>query len=74
MKLGPYARDYWTAAAVFTMLSALIVAGYFLGQIKFVSNNIDLILLLIVVISIVPMVIEWARHRREGRTQPQLHR
>jgi hypothetical protein len=29
MKLGPYARDYWTAAAVFTMLSALIVAGYF---------------------------------------------
>ena len=28
-KLGAYARDYWTAAAVFTMVSALIVAGYF---------------------------------------------
>jgi hypothetical protein len=28
-KLGTYARDYWTAAAVFTMISALIVAGYF---------------------------------------------
>ena len=28
-KLGPYARDYWTIAAAFTMTSALIVAGYF---------------------------------------------
>jgi membrane-associated protein len=54
--------------------SAVLVAGYFLGQLSFVSNNIDLILLLIVVISIIPMVIEWARHRREGRTQSELYR
>jgi membrane-associated protein len=49
--------------------SAVIVAGYFLGKIAFVRNNVDLILVLIVVISIIPMILEWARHRREVRTQ-----
>jgi membrane-associated protein len=54
--------------------SVVLVAGYFLGRISFVSNNIDLILVLIVVISIIPMAIEWVRHRRERRPQPELYR
>jgi membrane-associated protein len=45
--------------------SAVLVAGYFLGQIAWISNHIDLILVLIVLISVIPVVIEWARHRRE---------
>lgn len=53
----------------------IVVAGYFLGRIDFIGNHIDLILMLIVLISVVPVVIEWARHRRERRlatdvTQP----
>jgi membrane-associated protein len=49
--------------------SGVLVAGYFLGQIPFIGNNVDLILVLIVIISIIPMVIEWARHRRQVRLE-----
>jgi membrane-associated protein len=49
--------------------SGVLVAGYFLGQIAFISGHIDLILVLIVVLSVIPMVIEWARHRREQRLE-----
>jgi membrane-associated protein len=49
--------------------SGVLVAGYFLGKITFVKNNIDLILVLIVVVSLIPVVIEWARHRSEHRVQ-----
>ena len=41
------------------------LAGYFLGTIPFVRNNIELILILVVFVSVVPIVFEWIRHRRE---------
>jgi membrane-associated protein len=49
--------------------SGVLVAGYFLGQVAFVRNNIDLILVLIVLVSLIPVVIEWARHRSENRVR-----
>jgi membrane-associated protein len=45
--------------------SGVLVAGYFLGQINWIGGHIDLILVLIVLISVVPVVIEWARNRKE---------
>jgi membrane-associated protein len=47
--------------------TGVLLAGYFLGHVSFVANNVDLILVLIVVLSIIPIVIEWARHRRAAR-------
>ena len=47
--------------------AGIVLAGYFLGRIDFIGNHIDLILFLIVVVSVVPVVIEWARHRKERR-------
>ncbi|HKN95598.1 MAG TPA: VTT domain-containing protein [Pseudonocardiaceae bacterium] len=68
---------YLTVSVVGGVLWAagIVVAGYFLGRIDFIGNHIDLILSLIVVISVVPVVIEWARHRKERKlaadvTQP----
>jgi membrane-associated protein len=49
--------------------SGVLVLGYFLGQISFISNHLDLMLVLIVLVSIVPMVIEWARGRRAVRLE-----
>ncbi|MFI5953859.1 DedA family protein [Cryptosporangium sp. NPDC051539] len=40
--------------------------GYFLGQIAFVRNHIELILLTIVVVSVVPIGVELLRARRRG--------
>jgi membrane-associated protein len=47
------------------------VLGYFLGQITFIKDNIELILVAIVALSLVPVVIEVLRARRNGKkTQP----
>lgn len=44
------------------------ILGYFLGNVEFIKSHIDLILILIILISVFPMVIEWARHRRASKS------
>lgn len=41
------------------------LAGYFLGNIEFVKKNIEIILILVVFISILPIIFELVKHRRE---------
>jgi membrane-associated protein len=41
------------------------LAGYFLGTIPVVRDNIDFMLILVVFVSVVPIIFEWIRHRRE---------
>jgi len=63
----------------FNVIGALLWAvgvtllGYWLGSYAFVRDNIETALILIVAVSLLPMVIEWFRHRserrRESRTQ-----
>ncbi|WGW12223.1 VTT domain-containing protein [Saxibacter everestensis] len=43
------------------------VLGFFLGQISFVKENIELILVLIVLISVIPIVVEYLKARRESK-------
>lgn len=42
----------------------LTIAGFFLGQINAVKNNLEIALPLIVALSLVPVAIEFVRHRR----------
>jgi membrane-associated protein len=46
--------------------AGVTVLGYWLGQFEFVRTNIELILILIVAVSILPIVIELIRARRAG--------
>jgi membrane-associated protein len=39
--------------------------GYFLGQIDFIADHLELAILSVVAISLSPMVIEYLRHRRQ---------
>ncbi len=54
----------------FNLIGALLwgvgvtLLGYLLGQIEFVQQNIELILIGIVGVSVIPMAIEYWRHRR----------
>jgi membrane-associated protein len=48
--------------------AGVTVLGYWLGQFAFVKNNIELMLILIVLLSVLPMVVEVLRARRSGRT------
>jgi membrane-associated protein len=47
--------------------SGVTVLGYYLGQIAFVRNNIEAMLLAIVLISVVPIAIEFLRARASQR-------
>lgn len=45
---------------IFTLL------GYFFGNIPFVKHNFELVIIVIILISVVPMFVEWWKHRREA--------
>jgi membrane-associated protein len=48
--------------------TGVTLMGYFLGQISFVRNHIDVMLILIVVLSLVPVAVEYLRHRSKAKT------
>lgn len=62
-------RRFFTYSFIGAILWAFIVTlmGYFLGQITFVRNNIELMLVLIVALSLVPVGIEYLRHRSQDK-------
>ena len=39
--------------------------GYFLGEIEFIKNNLEIAAVIIVAISVLPVALEFRRHRRE---------
>jgi membrane-associated protein len=65
-------RRFLTYSAIGAVLWAagVTVLGYYLGQIGFVRNNIEVMLIIIVLVSVVPIGIEFLRersHRRDAR-------
>lgn len=56
---------------VFSAIGAVLwaggvtILGYFLGNIEFVKKNIEFILILVIVISLIPVFVEWVKHRRQ---------
>lgn len=60
-------RKYLTYSAIGAVLWAglVTIAGYFLGNVEFVKKNIELILILVVAISVLPIVWEYLQHRRQ---------
>ena len=44
-------------------------AGYAFGQVPIIKNNFSFVALGIVAVSMLPMVIEWVRHKKKGRRE-----
>jgi membrane-associated protein len=65
-------RTYMTYSAIGGVLWGTIVtlAGYWLGNVPFVRDHIELILVAIVLVSVVPIAIEWWRHRNDPPLVP----
>jgi len=61
-------RRFITYTAIGGVLWAcgVTIAGYFLGNIPIIKNNIEVVLILIVIASLVPMGVEYLLHRRRG--------
>ena len=47
-------------------IASFTLAGYFFGSIPIIRKNFTLIILSIIVISILPGIIEYMRHRRKA--------
>jgi membrane-associated protein len=62
-------RRFFTYSFIGAVLWAFIVTlmGFFLGQVMFVRNNIELMLVLIVALSLVPVGVEYLRHRSHSK-------
>lgn len=57
----------YTAIGGLIWAPGVTLLGYFLGQIPFIKNNIDAALVLIVVVSLIPMGVEYLNQRRKAR-------
>ena len=55
----------YSAIGGFIWAVGVTLAGYFLGNVPFVKSNIELILILVVFVSVVPIIFEFIKHRRQ---------
>ncbi|SDU83259.1 membrane-associated protein [Microlunatus sagamiharensis] len=64
-------RRFITYTAIGGVLWAcgVTVAGYYLGSVPLIRDNVDAVLVLIVLVSLVPMGVEWLLHRRRARLE-----
>lgn len=68
MSRMPYRRFIlWNAIGGLSWALLLCLAGYFLGQIPVIANNVDVIAIIIVALSVIPIVIAVIRERRADR-------
>jgi membrane-associated protein len=69
----PYARF-----VRFNVIGALVwgvgvtMLGYWLGRFDVVKNNIEIALMLVVAVSLIPIAVEWIKHRIESRRASRL--
>ncbi len=69
----PYTRFLaFSVGGTFLWVGTLVPAGYFLGQLPFVKNNLTLIVLFIIGISLLPIFVHGIRRFFAKRSQTQL--
>jgi membrane-associated protein len=65
----------WNAVGAVAWAVVVSLAGYFLGKISFVANNVELIAVLLAIVSVLPVVIgRIVQRRREKRDERQATR
>jgi membrane-associated protein len=57
----------WNAVGAIAWATLMGLAGFWLGKIPIVANNVDLIAVILVLVSVLPIVIEQIVHRRRRR-------
>lgn len=68
----PYRRFLvWNAVGGLGWAVVLTLAGFWLGRIPFIANNVELIAIVIVAVSVVPIAIDVLRRRRAARADGQ---
>ncbi len=63
-QMSPASFVFYNAVGAIAWVTLCLGAGYFLGNIPIIKNNFSLVTILIVAVSLLPMVVEFVRHRR----------
>ncbi len=68
--IGRMSYAYFATYNIFggiTWVFIFTLLGYFFGNIPFVKQNFELVIIVIILVSVLPMVFEWLKHRREAQ-------
>ena len=57
----------YTAIGGVLWACGVTILGYYLGQVPFIHNNIEVVLILIVLVSVIPMAVEFLLARRRAK-------
>lgn len=60
----------WSGVGAVLWATGITLLGYFLGGVDFVQNNLEAAILVIVAFSVLPMLVEYLRHRRTKTKTP----
>jgi membrane-associated protein len=58
----------WTGIGAVLWAAGVTLLGFFLGRIEFIKSNIDAVLIVIVLVSVIPMAVEYFLARRRAVT------
>lgn len=59
----------WTGVGAVIWVVGVTLLGFFLGGVAFISNNVDAVLVVIVLVSVIPMVIEAVLAKRRAKAE-----
>lgn len=60
----------WNVLGGLLWTVSLSLAGFWLGRIEFIAKNVELIAIIIVVVSVIPIAIELIKRRRQRSAEP----
>lgn len=58
---------FYNVFGAFIWVTSLTFAGYFFGGIPLIKNNFEYAVIIIILISIVPVIVEYIKHKREKK-------
>ena len=61
----------WNLVGGISWVALFTLLGYFFGNIPFVQNNFELVIVAIVLISFVPIFVEWLKARKEKKNRKE---
>ncbi|RJQ35768.1 DedA family protein [Candidatus Microgenomates bacterium] len=63
---------FYNVIGSFIWVTSLMFAGYFFGGLSFIKENFEYAVIGIIILSLLPMILEYARHKRGPKTKKKL--
>jgi membrane-associated protein len=67
-KMKPRVFGVFIVIGAALWVSVCVLSGYFFGNLPFVRKNFGLVIIVIILISVTPAIVEFARHKRKRAT------